>query len=274
MIHCILIIGSSRFDTGLSMLKSASNPDVKIYVVWRGFSEIPSVPSEIKPFYEVSVTDCSLSKGRNILLQQIFNSVDISDDEIVCFADDDGLWPPDLPEKLKLVFAEEVFWALGRYGPANNVISKRFPSNPISSLSLRKLLMLGSSLGIYARVGLLKSIGLFDEFLGLGTDILIGEDTDFLIRLYKHMPEAQYRPELFQIHEFGNEVSLDRMKDSLEFYIHIMRKGTYLPLEFFQRTLVLRIRGIISSKEAFRFARRWIVTRLNPDPVIKKHQVG
>lgn len=258
MIHCLLIVGPDRLSSGITMLKSATNHDVKVYVLWRGYNAIPKMPKSAKPFFEIMQPSCSVSGGRNLLLRAILNDESVSDSDIVCLADDDGYWPENLTSQILTTFEEPILWALGIYGPANGVDRKRFSDSTSESLSLKQLIRRGSSLGIYSTVGLIKRVGLFDESLGLGTNISIGEDTDFIIRLAREASSSHYRPNLLQRHPYGNLLQESRMIDSLNLYLQLRSKGFSIGSIYLRRVLGLLLRNVLSPREALKFIAKWV----------------
>lgn len=263
MIHGILIIGINRFDSGVRMLKSAKNADVRMHVIWRGFSALPKLSKDIKPYFEMNLLECSISQGRNILISHLLNDKSTKGQDIVCFADDDGYWNSQLPSKVNFVFSEDIPWTLGIYGPSEQEMFKRFPKKPRSFLSFKDLVEFGSSLGIYVRVEQIRKTGFFDESLGLGTKISIGEDLDYLIRLKSTSKSSNYRPQLFQIHNYGSELSNNRINDSLEFYLYLKSKGTTFSILYFRRILGLLVRGNIALSEGLQYCKKW--TTITPN---------
>lgn len=245
------------------MIQSAANPSVKLYVVWRGYSSIPYFGQTPNVCFQTPLRECSLSFGRNLLLSKILTDNSISDAEVICFADDDGVWPTNLPNAINSVFSEPINWALGIYGPLKGVNRVRFPICADDNLKNKELLERGSSLGIYARVGLVRSVGNFDEELGLGSSIPIGEDLDFILRLEKISHESPYRPSLRQIHEYSSVESTERMISSLQFYCLMRTKGFRLTLPFIRRVFSLYIKNVITLKEVFGFLRLWKISHPN-----------
>jgi hypothetical protein len=266
MIHCLLIIGKNRYESGLRMIESADNEQVKIYVIWRGFAKLPAMSGLRRPYFETVLTNCSVSQGRNILLGVLLKDDLVSNQDVVCFADDDGLWPSDLIPNLKTVFDNNISWALGIYGPLNSIDKKRFPPQPCKSLSLGKLIKRSSSLGIYSTIGLVRKIGLFDENLGLGSAISIGEDTDYILRLHFESNTIFYCPTLVQIHSYENVRLNSRELHAMDFYLHLRKKGYPVGFLFLRRSLSLLVKGKINPSQLFVYIKKWVVRDSNPRP--------
>lgn len=239
------------------MINSIKDPGVKLYVIWRGFDSTPEFSGMHRLYFQQNVDACSVSEGRNILLRKLLSEKNTSDLDVVCFADDDGLWPDNLPKAIRSVFEETIPWALGTYGPCNKIDTRRFPVKSSDFLSLKELITRGSSLGIYSTLGLIKTVGFFDESIGLGTQISIGEDTDFIIRLASASSTSPYRPKLCQIHQYGTENSNIRSIDSLELYLHLKRKGILLISIYLHRIIGLYTRGSISFIDIAKYLLRW-----------------
>lgn len=258
MIHCVLIVGLNRFESGVKMIKSAKNPNVKLHIVWRGYSTIPNLGKLTKASFQTALSECSLSMGRNLMLSKILSDESVSDNDVICFADDDGEWPSNLPKEIEIVFSQSINWALGIYGPIEGVNRARFPFCSHDYLDHNAILERGSSLGIYARVGLVRKAGYFDEELGLGSRIPVGEDLDFILRLKRISREAPYRPSICQIHEYSSVDSKERMISSLHFYCYMKTKGLPLTMPFTRRVCSLFLKDVLSLKEFIHFLRLWL----------------
>jgi hypothetical protein len=248
------------------MIDSAADEQVKVYVIWRGYEVVPTMPRFKRPYYEVVLSNCSVSRGRNLLLSRILNDISVSEGDIVCLADDDGIWPADLVSNVMATFSEEIPWALGIYGPINSIDRKRFPPDASDSLSLSKLIRRSSSLGIYATVKLIRKVGSFDESLGLGSKISIGEDTDFILRLAFESKSSFYRPDLIQFHSYGNVELNSRKLHSLDLYRHLRSKGFPIERVYLRRALSLLLKGELRPKEFIFHLHKWVVRDSNPRP--------
>ena len=260
VIHCILIVGVDRLDSGLRMIASAQHENVKLYIIWRGFDSVPNTNFIVE--YEVALKKCTLSEGRNVLLQYIFSSRQRAEADVICFADDDGTWPNELPNLIIAAFEDSIPWALGVYAPTKESLDlERFPKTPKSSLTTNELLARGSSLGIYGRANVMKEIGFFDTKLGLGNRISIGEDIDYILRLKFFSHQSPYRPALFQYHNYGNEQNVQRQRDSLDFLLHMKKKEMAFSAIFFKRLLSLLLKRKINLRETQRYAFSWLLHR-------------
>ncbi len=259
-------MGRDRHQSGLKMIDSAANEQVKVYVIWRGYEVVPTMPQLKRPYYELVLANCSVSHGRNLLLRKILNDSSVSEGDIVCLADDDGIWPTDLVSNVLATFNDKIPWALGIYGPIDSIDRKRFPPDARDSLSLSELIRRSSSLGIYATVKLIRKVGSFDESLGLGSKISIGEDTDFILRLALESKSSFYRPNLIQIHSYGNVTLNSRRVHSLDLYRHLRIKGFPIERVYLRRSLSLLLKGELSPKELIFQLNKWVVRDSNPRP--------
>ena len=266
MIHCLLIVGPDRFSSAMRMLKSIDDVQVKVYVLWRGYDSIPILANVDKPYFETVLPACSVSAGRNRLLVEVLRDEFVPETDIVCLADDDGYWSEDLTSQIISTFEERIPWALGIYGPETGIDRERFSDIPNDSLSLKQLIRRGSSLGIYSTVGLIRKVGFFDESLGLGTSIPIGEDTDFIIRLARGASSSHYRPNLLQWHPYANVFKKSRMIDSLNLFLHFRSKGYSVGTIYLQRVFGLLLRNVLSPQDALKYLAKWVVRDSNPRP--------
>jgi hypothetical protein len=220
--HCLISIGPERLSSGIELLRIGSDLGINLHVVWRDFCRPEELDLELQ--YEVQVSNCSLSHARNILLEHIFIH-EVLDDAIIFFGDDDGLFPLDLKQQIHETFADPtLLWTLGCYGPDRLGLDiVRFPDKNLEDLSQRQILKIASSLGIYARGHLVKSVGFFDERIGIGTSILVGEDTEYALRLRTVSDQATYSSRLFQFHPYKPDSS-EKILARLDFLFYLNRK--------------------------------------------------
>lgn len=239
-IHCLLTIGEDRIDSGLNMIASALEDGVHVHVAWR-FTP-PNHGIKSSSLHEMSIGPASLSVARNILLRSLAENPEVSNADVVCLGDDDGEWSSGSASRIQEVFRGGLPWALGLYTPKNQPPdAKRFPPTP-EELTVRQLCDRASSLGIYVTVQTLSKVGSFDERLGVGTSLPIGEDTDYALRLRKQTGRAPYRPQLQQFHAYsaGGRPSY-RLVPSLQFLIYQSKRNPILVLSAFS-TLLLCLR--------------------------------
>ena len=248
-IHCILSVGQDRIPNALELISEAAKIDVFMHVVWRG--GIPQIEKNVKTYVSIEVDDCSLSEARNILLRNMMEDPSISKDAIIFLADDDGKFPPDFRERLEEVFSCDVDWVLGSYGPSlDEIDKKRFPTNSLITLSRKDILRISSSLGIYVRLPLLKQAGFFDENLGIGSRISVGEDTEFALRLKKFSGSAIYDPRLLQIHPYKAKTQ-SQYQDTLSFLLYMAFQSPIFLYSFMRHATNSVIRKKIEIKSIF-----------------------
>ncbi|MGO4440712.1 glycosyltransferase family 2 protein [Rhizobium sp. RAF56] len=122
----------------------------------------------------------SLSRARNMLIGQAWEG--LADEDILCFPDDDCWYPAGTLETVCEAFSEEKpldFWFC-RYG-AEPESAASFPAR---RPGLQDTISRASSNTIFVRGRIAKTIGGFDEGLGVGATLMGGEDTDYAIRAY------------------------------------------------------------------------------------------
>jgi len=226
-IHCLLSVGRDRIPNALELISEAAKFNVFMHVIWRG--GLPQFEKTPQTYVSLTVEDCSLSAARNILLRNMMEDSAISKDAVIFLADDDGQLPSDFRERLEQVFLNDVDWILGSYGPdPEEIDTNRFPRHSTVGLSRKEILRISSSLGIYVRYSLLMQAGLFDEDLGLGSRISVGEDTEFALRLNRIAGSTAYDPRLLQIHPYKRR-SQNQNLDNLSFLFYMaFRSPTYL----------------------------------------------
>lgn len=246
-IHVFLTIGPNRLESGIRMLQSIDDPLVFKHVLWREFTEPPKL--EYKTYFPETSESVSLSRARNILILNALNNNLIKDEDVVCFADDDGLWPQEHSILIRSVFESKILWAIGTYGPGHEEIDqRRFPPEIEENISIETILLRTSSLGLYVRGSALKRVGKFNEYLGVGSTIESGEDTEYAIRLFFLTQESTYHPELFQYHEYGRETNFKRQEASFLFLWYLYFNYSIPFFNPFRRTLSLFLRGKVPLK--------------------------
>lgn len=132
----------------------------------------------------------SLSKARNILLEDGEVRASIEDDIIVGFPDDDCWFPDGTLLRLTGDFGENPRldqWFC-RYGTETadptHVVGRR--------PALQTVIAKASSNTMYMRGRVIQAVGLFDEKLGVGAAINGGEDTDFALRAHRLARETLF----------------------------------------------------------------------------------
>lgn len=219
MIHCLITIGSDRFEEGMRMLEKINPKFVKVHLALRG-SAFENYPKISNVHHQIWIERATLSQARNLLLKRMICLSELENLDVVCFADDDGQWIDDFHIAILEAFKNGEKLVLGGYRPLNkNQDFSRFPKEHIANLNLDEILRITSSLGIYIRGDIVKEVGLFNENLGLGANIPVGEDTEYCVRAFKESKGASYNPTLMQIHTYGSERKRYESSISLIWYL-------------------------------------------------------
>ena len=231
MIHCLITVGSNRILQGKNMLKSVVPKHVKVHLLLRG-NELKDSPMLENVETQMWIESASLSQARNILINELRRNEVVKLDDIVCFADDDGCWQGNFHERIYSAFSNDEKLVIGGYFPSElERDTIRFPKVNHPSLSLDQVLKMTSSLGIYMRGELFLKVGLFNENLGLGGEIPVGEDTEFCVRAFRISKHASYDYNLMQIHNYGSHESRIEASVSLIWFL-VSRDLRILPLAF------------------------------------------
>ena len=126
-----------------------------------------------------------LSHARNLLLSSTPVNPVLEGDGLIGFPDDDAWYPAGFIESLLATFKKDnasLFFC--RYGSSPQPwTDERF--SQLRPAALRDAVMYASSNTIFLRTDLARSIGAFDEKLGIGTSIKSGEDTDYAVRAFR-----------------------------------------------------------------------------------------
>tara|TARA_R110000868_G_scaffold410179_3_gene697508 strand:- start:26375 stop:27352 length:978 start_codon:yes stop_codon:yes gene_type:complete len=140
-----------------------------------------------------SPTQVPLSVARNMMLDALLATDSLAlANALVAFPDDDAWFPPGVLEYIYDRFQTDSrldFWFC-RYGSAAGMPST-IDERPSS---LQDAISRASSNTIFLRGRILKTIGGFDESLGLGTTAKSGEDTEFAMRAYFASQEVRHAP--------------------------------------------------------------------------------
>jgi len=229
MIHCLITIGSNRIFEGRNMLRSVVPEHVKVHLLLRG-NELRESAILENVETQLWVESASLSEARNILIDELRRKDLVKLNDIVCFADDDGSWQENFHQRIYSAFSKDEKLVLGGYFPSEfERDTIRFPEVNHPSLSMDQVLKMTSSLGIYMRGDLFLKVGYFNENLGLGGEIPVGEDTEFCVRAFRISRNASYDHNLMQIHNYGSHESRIDASVSLIWFL-VSRDLRILPL--------------------------------------------
>lgn len=142
-----------------------------------------------------------LSRARNIGLR-------MASGKIIAFPDDDCWYSGRVISTVRSYFKTHPQIAIlsgpysepGRTNPA-------FPSHSLS-LNLNNFIGKTSSVGLFINTtALLEPVIYFDERIGAGTDMPVGEETDLVMRLLFQGAQAQYEPDILVYHAIYREKS-------------------------------------------------------------------
>jgi hypothetical protein len=253
-IHCLIVVGKQSLTNAMHSISILNKNGILVHVLWREGSKPRSF--QIQTETEVEVPKISLSQARNLLLTSMKNCSSLEENDVIFFPDDDGSIPDHFGDNVMLVFADyRIKWALGCYLPIDQKLdTRRFPQIQVRRCSRKEILKISSSHGLYVRYGVLKSVGFFDENLGVGARIGVGEDTEMALRLRGFTGESPYFPILVQHHPY--------------------KPGKYSPTEKFQFLAYLSVRDFNMYFSLFRYTVRIIMLeRLNFKLCVKLYLV-
>jgi hypothetical protein len=200
-------------------------------------SALDELRRTLPPIVSLSTMDgtTSLSQARNELLNRLYLADKVEDDDIVAFPDDDCWYPDGLPAFVANEFRTNGaldFWFC-RYSSAPRGVSE---APATSRAQVRNVVLCASSNTIFVRGRLAKTVGLFDESLGVGTPYLAGEDVDYALRAFAASRRSGYcdaalvghrdkRPDLKALYYRGGMIVLRRhAADSLAHFVQYARK--------------------------------------------------
>ncbi|NVN00102.1 glycosyltransferase family 2 protein [Arthrobacter sp. SDTb3-6] len=142
------------------------------------------------------------SKARNLGLQRL-SSMDISVEDYVAFPDDDCYYPNEFYPIFKQITKNySIDLIVGSYG-----------ETPVADVSLQRLtkktaLFKGSTVTQFAKWGLVRKVGGFNEGLGVGSgNFNYGEDNDYCYRLLLASKKSVYSPSLRVWHLVSRETT-------------------------------------------------------------------
>lgn len=179
----------------LDALAAQSMPDFELIIVDQNeeavLSPLLAKYPHLPRLRHLRVGFRGLSRARNAGLA-------LARGEIVAFPDDDCWYPPDLLERIDAFFSSrpECHGVCGRsedgQGRPNQI---PWPAQP-AVLSSRSVWKCAISYTVFLRADAVRSVGMFDESLGVGagTPWGSGEETDFLLRALAHGYCLRYEP--------------------------------------------------------------------------------
>lgn len=163
--------------------------------------------------YEIKylTSEKGLSKSRNIGLKKV-------EGDIVCFPDDDCIYPERLLEQVNNFFQNEKYEGL--IIRAQNSIKtgrKMHEKDFDQEVKINKIFNLVHSISLFMKKEIIESVGGFDENLGLGTQTIFQgqEDRDYPIRAIMEGYNFFYKREIEVFHPW-DDPELDLQKDLIK----------------------------------------------------------
>lgn len=129
----------------------------------------------------------SLSRARNLMLHQVEQDGTLHSARWLAFPDDDAWYPPGLIRRMTTLFlsAPHVGIATCQYASAPSAVASTPNSGGFEVLtSSAEFVRTVSSNTLFLRADIARSVGFFDERLGVGAPINGGEDLDFALRAF------------------------------------------------------------------------------------------
>lgn len=213
----------------LSSLRSSASDIHEILIVDQnpaGFldgvlAEAPSLP------LKRIISERGLSRARNIGLSA-------ASGDIIGFPDDDCWYPPDVVGRVKTTFASQPQLRIltGRTTDQEGVTSVSPHMDLPTQITRENVFKAGNSNGIFVLTEVARSVGGFDEKLGVGsgTSFQSGEETDFMLRALARGAIGYFDPTLIVHHEQGDPRSarqIDRVKMYSAGFGRVLRKNRF-----------------------------------------------
>lgn len=184
MFYCITTADSEELSSGdlKLFLQSVRNQELQVVLVLRGVSdaeadsclEYPNVCNVLR------VPRGGISAVRNVGLDYL-KTINLSDDDVVSFPDDDCRYPAALVARVTAEFEETgAELIVGSYGEQE---VEHCQSSPLTA---EDAAYRSSSVALFIRWSLLRRVGGFNEALGVGSGVFpYGEDNDFALRAFQ-----------------------------------------------------------------------------------------
>lgn len=151
----------------------------------------------------IPTAPCGVSRARNEGLSVYFASSPASDNDIICFPDDDCHFSAGFGTIVRERFsAEDADLVIMPYAPhADSIDRSRWPQN-LDPITPPKLMQVTSSAGIFIRAASLETIGGFDERFGIGGPLAAAEDVDFVLRAIRYALRVRYWGDIAMLHAY------------------------------------------------------------------------
>ena len=197
-----------------------------------------------------------LSRARNCGLKYIKG-------ELVAFPDDDCWYPPDLLKIVAGLFEDDSIdiWSGQSCDADGRHSQRRWPSSATYANRIN-VWSVAISYTVFMRRECARSVGSFDETLGVGADTIwqSGEETDFLLRAMVRGFRLQYVPAIRVYHPEKTMVFDSTTNERARGYGaglgRVLQKHRY-PMWFILYMLLRPLGGIVFSGLTFRFRKAY-----------------
>lgn len=180
----------------------------RVICVARGWR--PETASEIETRYGLTrltlieaEANLPLSQARNIALRQLAKLAP-EQGSVVAFPDDDCWYLPNTLASVEAAFSErpDAAAVVGCYGPGPGLVNRdRFPLK-IEDLTARKAATRVSSVTLFVRAEHVIAARGFNTALGAGSELIAGEDVDYVLGLIEQGLAVHYRPDIVIGHPY------------------------------------------------------------------------
>ncbi len=167
-----------------------------IVLVMRGGGPDGPHTSGILQIHQVdSPLRISASRARNLGLGHAARSGLLDEPGIVAFPDDDARYPDGLLVHVADALDDQTAMVCGPYAPnATSVNRRRFPPTE-RELTPGLVMRVACTSNVFLRTRVVRTVGCFDESLGLGARYGSSEDTDYMLRALALGFRGVYRPQ-------------------------------------------------------------------------------
>lgn len=162
-----------------TLLDSIDSDLMTVLLVCRGVSQVGQESLAAHPAVcgLRLVGKMGLSSARNEGLSELVR-LGVPDDVVVCFPDDDCYYPESALSCVSEHMSGPIDLLLGVYGEHDSA-----EHQAARALTYKDVFKHGNSVGIFARMSLVKAVGGFDQRMGVGSgEVPAAEDIEFLAR--------------------------------------------------------------------------------------------
>jgi hypothetical protein len=207
----------------------------------------------------------SLSKARNIMIKFALENLFLDDSYLCAFPDDDAWYPAGLLNQIRNYFT---------INKNQDILITKYGSQPISNPvfdNLQKTVTIKpssfirntSSNTLFIKSELVKSVGFFDEKLGLGAEINGGEDLDYGLRAFcRSNKPIVFFPEVLVGHRDPMRWVISKYYSGSLYAIGKSVRSNYRLLYQFIRKIAVGVYLVLTSQLAFNVFRQGTVKAL------------